>query len=139
MSARSPKVSFALPSVSRECGNPCVPWLNHNLKPSYPCFIAYMTKDFKPSDYCVFGAKHRTANLTAVEKHKIWYNTQQQNRGAIMATAIKAIPTLKGREAFEFLQNAEAVERNCSMPSNPNDHPLCKMAHAILRKAGMLK
>ena len=36
MSARSPRVSFALPSVSRECGRPCVPWLNHNLKPSYP-------------------------------------------------------------------------------------------------------
>ena len=27
MSASCPKVSFALPSVSRECGRLCVPWL----------------------------------------------------------------------------------------------------------------
>ncbi len=56
-----------------------------------------------------------------------------------MATAIKAIPTLKGREAREFLRNAESVERNSCMSSNQNDHPFCKMAHAILCKAGMLK
>ena len=56
-----------------------------------------------------------------------------------MATAIKAIPTLKGREAREFLRNAESAERNSCMPSNQNEHPFCKMAHAILSKAGMLK
>ena len=28
-----------------------------------------------------------------------------------MATAIKAIPTLRGREAREFVRNAEEVER----------------------------
>ncbi len=56
-----------------------------------------------------------------------------------MATAIKAIPTLKGREAREFLRNAEAAERNSATSSNQNDHPFCKMAHAILSKAGMLK
>ena len=53
-----------------------------------------------------------------------------------MATAIKAIPTLKGREAREFLRNAEAAERNGSTSSNQNGHPFCKMAHAILNKAG---
>lgn len=56
-----------------------------------------------------------------------------------MATAIKAIPTLKGREAREFLRNAEAAERNGSTSSNQDDHPFCKMAHAILSRAGMLK
>ena len=35
-----------------------------------------------------------------------------------MATAIKAIPTLKGKER--------------------DDHSFCQMAHAILSKAGML-
>ncbi len=29
-----------------------------------------------------------------------------------MATAIKAIPTLKGKEAREFLRHAEEAERN---------------------------
>ena len=56
-----------------------------------------------------------------------------------MATAIKAIPTLKGREAREFLRNAEEAERNCPAASPQNEHPLCKMAHAILSKSGMLQ
>ena len=56
-----------------------------------------------------------------------------------MATAIKAIPTLKGREAREFLRNAESAERGNCIPSNRNDHPFCKMARAILGKAGMSK
>ena len=56
-----------------------------------------------------------------------------------MATAIKAIPTLKGREAREFVRNAEAAERNCQVSANNDAHPFCKMAHAILIKSGMLK
>ncbi len=56
-----------------------------------------------------------------------------------MATAIKAIPTLRGREAREFVRNAEEVERNSQVPTSHNEHPFCKMAHAILNKSGMLK
>ena len=56
-----------------------------------------------------------------------------------MATAIKAIPTLKGREAKEFLRQADAVERRCAKTPNRSGHPSCKLAHAILAKAGMLK
>lgn len=56
-----------------------------------------------------------------------------------MATAIKAIPTLKGREAKAFLRHADAAERSCGNAAHRNDHPCCKLAHAILRKAGMLK
>jgi len=56
-----------------------------------------------------------------------------------MATAIKAIPTLRGREAREFLRNVEEMERNCHVPANHDEHPFCKMAHAILSKSGMLK
>lgn len=54
-----------------------------------------------------------------------------------MATAIKAIPTLKGKEAQEFLRNAENAERNCKGFVNQDQHPLCQMANAILGKAGM--
>ena len=56
-----------------------------------------------------------------------------------MATAIKAIPTLKGREAREFLRHAEEAERKYAAMSDRDEHPLCKMAHAILSDAGMLK
>ena len=55
-----------------------------------------------------------------------------------MATAIKAIPTLKGKEAREFLRHAEEAERNYKGTNNRNDHSFCLMAHAILSKAGML-
>lgn len=55
-----------------------------------------------------------------------------------MATAIKAIPTLKGREAREFLRHAEEAERNYKGTTNRDDHSFCLMAHAILSKAGML-
>ena len=60
-------------------------------------------------------------------------------RGQNMATAIKAIPTLKGREAREFLRHAEEVERKYATMSERDEHPLCKMAHAILVKSGMLQ
>jgi hypothetical protein len=56
-----------------------------------------------------------------------------------MATAIKAIPTLKGREAREFLRHAKEVERKYTTMSKRDEHPLCKMAHAILVKSGMLQ
>ena len=55
-----------------------------------------------------------------------------------MATAIKAIPTLKGKEAREFLRHAEEAERNYKGTNNRDDHSFCQMAHAILSKAGML-
>ena len=55
-----------------------------------------------------------------------------------MATAIKAIPTLKGKEAREFLRHAEEAERNYKGTNNRDDRSFCQMAHAILSKAGML-
>lgn len=55
-----------------------------------------------------------------------------------MATAIKAIPTLKGKEARVFLQHAEEAERNYRGTDNRDNHSYCLMAHAILSKAGML-
>ena len=55
-----------------------------------------------------------------------------------MATAIKAIPSLKGKEAREFLHRAEEAERNYRGMGNRDNHPFCQMAHTILSKAGML-
>ena len=54
-----------------------------------------------------------------------------------MATAIKAIPTLKGKEAREFLRRAEEAEHDFKGNKNKDQHPLCMMAHEILSKAGM--
>ena len=45
-----------------------------------------------------------------------------------MATAIKAIPTLKGKEAREFLRHAEEAERNYKGTNNRDDHSFCQMA-----------
>lgn len=53
-----------------------------------------------------------------------------------MATAIKAIPTLEGKEAEEFLRRAEEAEKNYIIESE-YEHPFCVMAHEILAKAGM--
>ena len=55
-----------------------------------------------------------------------------------MATAIKAIPTLKGKEARAFLLRAEDAERNYKDIENRDNHAYCLMAHAILNKAGMI-
>lgn len=55
-----------------------------------------------------------------------------------MATAIKAIPTLEGKEAREFLRRAEETERDFKGFQNKDEHPYCQMAHEILSKAGML-
>ena len=55
-----------------------------------------------------------------------------------MAIAIKAIPTLKGKEAREFLRRAEEAERDFKGNKNKDQHPFCVMAHEILSKAGML-
>ena len=55
-----------------------------------------------------------------------------------MATAIKAIPTLKGKEAREFLRRAEEAEFGFKGAGNKDLHPFCLMAHEILSKAGML-
>lgn len=52
-----------------------------------------------------------------------------------MATAIKAIPTLKGKEAREFLRHAEEVERDYKEDKNRDQHPFCLMAREILNKA----
>lgn len=54
-----------------------------------------------------------------------------------MATAIKAIPTLEGKEAEAFLRHAEEAERNFKGFQNIDNHPYCVMAHSILEKAGM--
>ncbi|MBQ3809828.1 MAG: hypothetical protein II839_03315 [Kiritimatiellae bacterium] len=57
-----------------------------------------------------------------------------------MATAIKAIPTLKGREARSFLRRADMVERTRQGASgNRNDHPFCRMARSILKRSGVGK
>ena len=53
------------------------------------------------------------------------------------ATAIKAIPTLHGKEAKEFLRHAEEAERNFKGFKNIEEHPFCVMARSILEKAGM--
>ena len=55
-----------------------------------------------------------------------------------MATAIKAIPTLTGKEARTFLRRAEKAEQNYKGTDNRDNHPYCLMAHGILSKAGML-
>lgn len=57
-----------------------------------------------------------------------------------MATAIKAIPTLKGREARSFARRADMVERaRLSLPGNRDDHPLCQMARFILSRSALGK
>ena len=43
-----------------------------------------------------------------------------------MATAIKAIPTLKGKEAREFLRHAEEAERNYKGTNNRDDIPFAR-------------
>jgi len=55
-----------------------------------------------------------------------------------MATAIKAIPTLKGKEARAFRHHAEVAERNYKGTDNRDTHSYCLMTHDILSKAGML-
>jgi len=55
-----------------------------------------------------------------------------------MATAIRAIPTLYGKEARRFRDLADEAERNYKGTNNRDDHSYCQMAHAILSKAGML-
>ena len=47
-----------------------------------------------------------------------------------MATAIKAIPTLKGREAREFLRHAEEVERKYATMSE-RDERFCVMPRRL--------
>lgn len=54
-----------------------------------------------------------------------------------MATEIKAIPTLQGKEAKEFLRHAEEAERNFKGFKGIDNHPFCVMARNILEKAGM--
>lgn len=57
-----------------------------------------------------------------------------------MATAIKAIPTLKGQEARLFLKRADAVERTSQEAAdNRKSHPCCLMALAILNSGGKQK
>ena len=54
-----------------------------------------------------------------------------------MATAIKAIPTLRGKEAKEFLRHAEEAEPNFKGFKNIEEHPFCVMARSMLEKAEM--
>ncbi len=71
------------------------------------------------------------------EKYRI-FATKIRIGDINMATAIKAIPTLKGKEAREFLSRAEEAERDFKGNKNKDQHPFCIMAHKILSKAGML-
>jgi hypothetical protein len=54
-----------------------------------------------------------------------------------MATAIKAIPTLKGHEAHVFMHNAENAEHKFKGFDNIKNNPKFIKAQKILRKAGM--
>lgn len=57
-----------------------------------------------------------------------------------MATAIKAIPTLRGREARSFARRADRVERSLDRSSaNRDDHPFCRMARFILGRSAVGK
>lgn len=57
-----------------------------------------------------------------------------------MATAIKAIPTLRGREARSFARRADRVERALDpSPANRDDHPFCRMARLILGRSAVGK
>ena len=91
---------------------------------------------------CSGEIRHTTAICNAARRQSEKFDIitmTRTNRRTIMATAIKAIPTLKGREAREFLRHAEEVERKYATMSERDEHPLCKMAHVILVKSGMLK
>ena len=57
-----------------------------------------------------------------------------------MATAIKAIPTLRGREARSFARRADRIERSLARSSaNRDDHPFCRMARFILGRSAVGK
>lgn len=55
-----------------------------------------------------------------------------------MATEIKAIPTLTGKAARDFLSHAKDAERNYKEGKDKDQHPFCLMAQEILKNAGML-
>ena len=97
--------------------------------------------------YCVYIAKRRTklkifililAKALSIQKNIVTLRQEIEKGDTTMATAIKAIPTLKGKEAREFLRRAEEAERDFKGNKNKDQHPLCMMAHEILSKAGML-
>lgn len=54
-----------------------------------------------------------------------------------MATEIKAIPTLRGKEARAFMKRLEETERDYEYVDS-DLIPECIMAMEILRQAGML-
>lgn len=54
-----------------------------------------------------------------------------------MATEIKAIPTLRGKEARAFMKRLEETERDFQGFDNIDEHPYCIMAREILKEAGM--
>ena len=74
----------------------------------------------------------------SIQKNIVTLQPRTRIGDTTMATAIKAIPTLKGKEAREFLRRAEEAERDFKGNKNKDQHPLCLMAHEILSKAGML-
>ena len=78
------------------------------------------------------------AKTLLIQKNIVTLHPRIRLGETTMATAIKAIPTLKGKEAREFLRHADEAERNFKGNKNKDQHPLCMMAHEILGKAGML-
>ena len=74
----------------------------------------------------------------SIQKNIVSLHTKIRKGDIEMATAIKAIPTLKGKEAREFLRRAEEAERDFKGNKNKDQHPFWVMAHKILSKAGML-
>ena len=96
---------------------------------------------------CVYIAKRRIkliifilflVKALSIQKNIVSLRQELEKGDTTMATAIKAIPTLKGKEAREFLRRAEEAERDFKGNKNKDQHPLCLMAHEILSKAGML-
>ena len=56
-----------------------------------------------------------------------------------MALEIKAIPTLKGKDAERFIERADAVERSFKGFKGIENTPAFKSMQNILRKSGMLR
>ena len=92
----------------------------------------------RPSLFREGGRLQIFGKSIAYSKNIRKFAAEKEKGDTTMATAIKAIPTLKGKEAREFLHRAEEVERDFKGDKNKDQHPLCRMAHEILSKAGML-
>lgn len=74
------------------------------------------------------------------KRHNIWRIRKkslilQQERKIIMATAIRAIPTLYGESAFRFEREAEKIERH---PGTEDYRKEAKVVSEYLKKTNVL-